>query len=262
VSLFKLLRIVVLLSILFVVVVGNWLTDRRLASWERPVWVTVYPIMGDDSAATQAFVEKADQSYYADINSFLETQAGNYSIGLTPVMHVQIAAPSAKRPPEVPDQYSPVAVALWSLRMRYWAWRMDRTDGWPSSDIQMFVLYHDSSERQELDMSVAMRKGRFGLVNAFASDEFNSRNQVVMAHELLHVFGATDKYIMGSGEPEYPFGYADPNQVPLYPQTRAEITGGRIPLTSFSSEMPPSLDYCKIGQKTAEEIGFFAQLQK
>jgi hypothetical protein len=36
--------------------------------------------------------------------------------------------------------------------------------------------------------------------------------------------------------------------------------GGRIPISSFTSVMPGSLDECKIGRRTAEEIGFFAQL--
>ena len=53
-------------------------------------------------------------------------------------------------------------------------------------------------------------------------------------------------------EPEYPFGFADPNQYPLFPQKRAELMGGRIPVTSFTSEMPYSLLQCKIGRKTAK----------
>jgi len=261
-SFFKLLRTVALLSILFVLVVGNWLTDRQLASWERPVWVTIYPIIADQAPSTRSFVEAVDESFYSDINQFLETQAGNYSIDLAPVLQLQIAPVTNRPPPSLPDRYSPVAVGWWSLKMRIWAWRMERNDGLVNGEIQLFVLYHDSQDRSEMEISVAMRKGRFGLVNAYAAKSMNSTNQVVMAHELLHVFGATDKYIAGSGEPEFPYGYADPDQVPLYPQSRAEITGGRIPMTSFSSLMPASLKHCKIGQKTAEEIGFFAQLEK
>ena len=86
------------------------------------------------------------------------------------------------------------------------------------------------------------------------------RNQVVIAHELLHVLGASDKYIMGTGEPEFPFGYAEPNRQPLFPQTQAEIMGGRIPLSAYESAMPESLEECRIGRKTAEEIGLFAKL--
>jgi hypothetical protein len=36
--------------------------------------------------------------------------------------------------------------------------------------------------------------------------------------------------------------------------------GGRIPLSSFSSSMPESLEQCRIGRLTAEEIGFLKKL--
>ena len=87
-----------------------------------------------------------------------------------------------------------------------------------------------------------------------------AENLIVFTHELLHVLGATDKYILSSGEPIFPQGYAEPNKRPLFPQKRAEIMGVRIPINSFSSVMPESLDHCKIGRQTAEEIGFLAKL--
>ena len=124
----------------------------------------------------------------------------------------------------------------------------------------MFILYHGVKSSNELEISVGMRKGRYGVVNAFAKKSMNPRNLVVFTHELMHVFGASDKYLRATGEPEYPFGYAKPNQLPLYPQKRAEIMGGRIPLSSYASRMPRSLEQCKIGTQTAKEIGFFAQL--
>ena len=37
--------------------------------------------------------------------------------------------------------------------------------------------------------------------------------------------------------------------------------GGRIPLSAFSSVMPASLEQCKIGRLTAEEIGFLDKLK-
>ena len=144
--------------------------------------------------------------------------------------------------------------------MRWWAWKMGFNDGLAGTDIQMFILYHGVNGRTEVDISVGMRKGRYGVVNAFADKSMNPRNLIIFTHELMHVFGASDKYIRATGEPEYPFGFADPNQHPLFPQKRAEIMGVRIPLSSFVSEMPRSLEQCKIGRRTAEEIGFFAQL--
>jgi hypothetical protein len=175
-------------------------------------------------------------------------------------VHVQVAPVSTDLPPTLPDRHAPHLIAWWSLKMRWYAWNMDRKDGLVEPDIQVFAIYHGRSDRSEKHMSVGMRKGMFGLVNLYASDRMNTRNQVVIAHELLHVFGATDKYSMGSNEPIYPHGYADPRQEPLFPQSRCEIMGGRTPITAYDSVMPRSLEECTMGELTAREIGFFEQL--
>ena len=259
-SVFKLMRIVALLSVLFVLVVGTWLTEKRLASWDRPAWVVVYPIVANDDANTLDYVQSVDESTFAVVNEFMARETMPYGITVTPAFYIQVAPVSTELPPEIPDQYSPLAIAWWSLKMRWWAWRMGVNDDLAGTDIQMFMLYHGVNERTEVDISVGMRKGRFGVVNAYARKSMSPRNIVIFTHELMHVFGASDKYIRATGEPEYPFGFADPDQHPLFPQKRAEIMGVRIPLSSFVSEMPRSLEQCKIGRRTAEEIGFFAQL--
>jgi hypothetical protein len=260
VNVFKLMRVVTLLSILFVLVVGTWMTEKRLASWQRPAWVVVYPIVADDSPATLKYAKSVDESTFAAVNEFIARETRPYGISVTPAFYIQVAPVSSKLPPEFPDQYSPLAIGWWSLKMRFWAGLMGFNDGLRGTDIQMFVLYHGVNSRNEVDISVGMRKGRYGVVKVYAEKKMNSRNMVVFTHELMHVFGASDKYIRATGEPEYPYGFADPDQHPLFPQKSAEIMGGRIPLSSFTSEMPRSLKQCEIGRQTAEEIGFFARL--
>ena len=259
-SVFKLMRVVALLSILFVLVVGTWMTEKRLASWDRPAWVVVYPIAADDAALTLEYAQNVDESTFAAVNEFMAREIRPYGITVTPAFYIQVAQVSTELPPEIPDHNSPVTIAWWSLKMRWWAWRMGFNDDQAGTDIQMFILYHGVTDRSEVDISVGMRKGRYGVVSAYAEKSMNARNMIIFTHELMHVFGASDKYIRATGEPEYPFGFADPDQHPLFPQTRAEIMGVRIPLSSFVSEMPRSLKQCKIGRRTAEEIGFFAQL--
>jgi hypothetical protein len=254
------MRVVALLSILFVLVVGTWMTEKRLASWDRPAWVVVYPIVADDAAKTLDYAQSVDESTFAAVNEFMARESGPYGIKVTPTFYIQVAPVSSELPPEIPDQYSPLAIAWWSLKMRWWASLMGFSDGQAGTDIQMFILYHGVDGRSEVEISVGMRKGRYGVVNAYAAKSMNSRNMIIFTHELMHVFGASDKYIRATGEPEYPFGFADPDQHPLFPQKRAEIMGVRIPLSSYASEMPRSLEQCKIGRRTAEEIGFFAQL--
>jgi len=77
---------------------------------------------------------------------------------------------------------------------------------------------------------------------------------VVIAHELLHTLGATDKYDP-DGQPLYPIGFADFIAEPCYPQSMAEIMAGRIPLSPGKAEIPKNLAETVIGYATAAEIG-------
>ena len=79
-------------------------------------------------------------------------------------------------------------------------------------------------------------------------------NAVVIAHELLHTVGASDKYDLATGAPLFPNGYADPQQQPLYPQAKTEIMAGRRPLSAGEAEMPRNLRHVIVGPATALEI--------
>jgi hypothetical protein len=254
-NVFKLMRIVVLLSILFVIVVGTWMTEKRMASWQRPILVTVYPIVADGQPATERFVRSIDAGAFDEVNDFFERAAQPYGLTVTPAFRFQLAPVGRERPPEVPGQFDRLHIALWSLKMRWWAWRQTFGDDLVQPDIQMFVLYHSLNGNEELGISVGMRKGRYGIVKAYAKRGLQASNRVVFAHELLHVLGATDKYALSTGEPIHPDGFAEPDRVPLYPQDHAELMGGRIPLGVGYSAMPTSLAQCRIGRLTAEEIG-------
>jgi hypothetical protein len=230
VSVFKLVRVVLLLSILFGIVASTWITEKRMAAWDRPILVTVYPIAVDQSTATLRFARKIETETFGAVNRFF-------------------------------GQFDFAAIAWWSLKMRWWAWRRDWNDGLIRPDIQMFLLLHGAGGNDEMGISVGMRKGRYGIVKAYATEAARSTNLVVFTHELMHVLGATDKYTLSTGEPIFPDGFADPGREPLFPQKDAEIMGGRIPLSAFSSVMPASLEQCKIGRLTAEEIGFLDKLK-
>ena len=259
-SLFKLFRIVVLLSILFTIVAGTWLTERRLASWQQPVWVTLYPIVDDEDRDIMRFARTLEAKDFDAINTFFRTELARYGVSMAAPIQFQLAPISSERPPEIPDRLNTIAIAWWSLRMRWWAWRREKPGDLVAPDIQMFLIYHEPGEFSEMRVSVGMRKGRYGLVKAYTGTDNRNYNNVVITHELLHVLGATDKYAFETGDPLYPEGYFEPNKQPLFPQTRAEIMAGVIPLSASRHVLPGSLEQARIGQKTAEEIGLFQRL--
>ena len=253
---FRYLRIAILLTILLVVAGRQFMLGDRLNSWDKPLWVTIYPVLLETDPVTRRYTENLAPQAFAGINSFLEQQAAGYGRQLETSVVIQVADPLTVLPPALPVQSSGLKVAFWSLKMRWWAWRFGRQDSLAPADVKMFVLYQQSKPGTLLERSVGVRNAAYGIVNAVASRQMAARNRVVLTHELLHILGATDKYDLNTGQPLAPHGLANPQQVPLYPQQRAEIMGGRIATSEHSWRRPASLGSCVIATQTATEIGW------
>ena len=256
---FRFLRIAILLTILVVVAGNQWLTGNRLSSWEKPLWITIYPVLLDSDPDVRRHVEKLSTDSFQVINDFLEREAAQYGRRLESPVVIQLAQPLTVLPPALPVESSGLNVALWSLKMRWWSWRNGAQDGLIGDDIKMYVLYQKRNFEGPMERSVGMKNGSYGLVNAVASRQMAARNRIVIAHELLHVLGAGDKYDPHTGQPMAPDGLADPAQSPLYPQDRAEIMGGRIAISPNNWRYPASLKFCVIGTQSATEIGWITE---
>ncbi|NND36504.1 MAG: hypothetical protein HKN81_05140 [Gammaproteobacteria bacterium] len=99
-----------------------------------------------------------------------------------------------------------------------------------------------------------------GVVHVFANQRMKGSNRFVIAHEMLHTLGATDKYAPQSNHPIFPVGYAEPYASPLYPQRFAEIMGGRIPVSASEAKIPRSLEQARVGAETALELRWIEKL--
>ena len=159
-------------------------------------------------------------------------------------------------PPSPPLAGGALSVMWWSLKLRYWVWNVERRQSEPNADIKVFVLYHDPKLVSSLPHSLGLQKGLIGVVHAFSSARMSESNNVIIAHEIMHTLGASDKYDPKSGHPIYPDGYAEPNLNPRYPQSKAEVMGGRIPMTNQEASIPWSLKQVTVGSQTAIEIGW------
>jgi len=251
---FRKFRILFLLLILATVALGAWRADSRLTAWEHTIHVALYPIAGDDSPATADFIRGLDDDSFADIAQWLQEQTAKHGLPILQPVMLRLAPPLAAAPPLPPSQASTLDAVLWSMHLRWWAWQHDRIDG-PKPHIRLFVLFHDPEHTSHLPHSTGLAKGQIGVIHAFASRPQRRQNAVVIAHELLHTFGASDKYDFATLQPIYPAGYAEPDKTPRLPQTKAEIMGGRVPLDEQRAEIPASLADTVIGAETAREIG-------
>jgi hypothetical protein len=250
---FRALRIVLLLFVLVVVAGGAFLARERSTAWERPLRVVVFPIDADASPATDAYVRALSRDTFRPIADFFREEAQRYGLTIRDPVDVFVAAPVASLPPAVPVGGNVGQVMLWSLQLRFWAWRHAAYDG-PAPDVRMFVLYHDPERVTRVPHSLGLQKGLIGVVYAFASRSQAAQNNVVIAHELLHTLGATDKYDPHTNQPLHPAGYAEPDRQPLLPQRFAELMAGRVPLAPDEAEMPAGLEQVLVGEETAREI--------
>lgn len=251
---FRKLRIVLLLYILLVVALTTWSARARNTDWNEPLWVVVYPIDGENNDRTADYVRRLTVERFEPIETSIREQAHRFNVALDKPVDMKLAPPVTGLPPVPPQSANPIAIALWSLRLRLWAWRNDTFDG--PADIRLFAVYYDPRVRERLAHSLGLQKGFIGVVHGFGDREYDGRNNVVLAHEMLHTLGASDKYDRRTNEALFPLGFAEPDRSPLYPQRLAEIMAGRIPIAPGSSKMPRSLDDTAIGAATALEIGW------
>ena len=254
---FRKFRILVLLLILLVVAHGAWRAKVRITSWKNTVYVALFPIAADTTPETAQFIGALKVGDFAPIETWLQQEARRYGSSLESPVRILLAPEVRKQPPAQPIRNSMPSVILWSLKLRWWAFWNDKTgDNFiRNPQVRLFVLFHAAAPGKTLPHSTGLEKGGIGIVHVFAHAEQRGQNAVVIAHELLHTFGASDKYNPVTLQPEYPDGYANPDQRPPLPQTEAEIMAGRIPLRSDTAEIPLNLTQTRIGNATAVEIG-------
>ena len=250
----KNLRYLILLLILLFVVVNETLVKSRSTSWENPLWVRIYAVNGDARKATENYIDSLARHSFAAVEKFVNREARRHDISIDAI-DVEYNGRLQSGPPQPPSGQSVLENIWWSLKFRAWAahraWNSDQDEG----DVELFVTYYDIETTPSLRHSVGLQGGLIGIINAFADKSYRGSNQVVITHELMHTLGASDKYAMNS-IPLYPQGYAEPYLKPLYPQRRAEIMGGRIPLSAQQARMPESLTEVVVGIHTATEINW------
>jgi hypothetical protein len=250
---FRTVRIAILLLVLLIVAATTWQDRYRSTQWRQPLFVAIYPIAADDSPVTRRYLDALDGESFKAIDRFFAREASRIGLQTTEPVRTRLQAELSARPPERAPHSGPFGTVVWSLKLRYWAWRVSRRAREPE-DIRIFVLYHDPSLTPTVPHSLGLTKGLIGVVYAFAEPSMNGENGVVIAHELLHTVGASDKYSAANDAPLFPDGYGDPRQVPLYPQHMAELMAGRRILAPDRWQQASSLDEVVIGAATAKEI--------
>jgi hypothetical protein len=250
------LRITVLLLVLLIVAVQAWLDRFSTTGWQHTVFVGAFPVSADDSSATARYVAQLDQEQIAEVDGFLKSEARRYAVAVDVPVELQLYPILTVSPPALDSSAGVFTRILWSLRLRYYRSRVLATVPRSRPKIALFLLYHDPALTQSLPHSAGLQRGLTAVVHLFASRSQEAQNRIVITHELLHTFGATDKYDLATGLPRYPDGFAEPQLAPRYPQRLAEIMAGQMPLSATEARLPDSLEDERVGPLTAQEIGW------
>lgn len=250
----KAIRITVLLVVLVIAAGRTWLDRVNTQSWKSPLWVGIYPLNADGSTTAQSYIAGLTPEDFASIETFFEREAHRFGVSLDEPVHIELYPQGTQLPPQLERNSGMLEVMWWSLKMRWFALHAAKVPGRTPSRVRIFVLYHDPGSLQVIPDSHGLQKGLVGTVHAFAMKNMTGDNNIVIAHELMHTLGASDKYDMNTGAPLFPEGFADPEQQPRYPQSAAEIMAGRRALSTTDFEMPQSLKDVVVGPDTAQEI--------
>lgn len=246
------IRIAVLLFILATVAQQAWLSERDL-EWGKNFYVALHPVNVDNSPKVATYLDALTPGQFEPLTEYFAAEAQRYGLSMYHPFAIRLGAQVSGNPPLPPRPASALDAMVWSLKFRWWAWRHS-PEMQVKPKIRLYLLYHDPDKVDGLSHSTALSKGRVGLVHLYGDPRADAQNHVIVAHELLHTVGATDKYDLATNQPHYPEGYADPEREPRYPQQKAELMGGRIPLSATEADIPQDLDATLIGAATAREI--------
>src|SRR6202012_5917071 len=79
---FKMLRILALLLVLLAVALTAWMDRYRSTRWREPLYVSLYPVAADDSAATSRYLMALDAARFRDIDLFFQREAFRHRLRL------------------------------------------------------------------------------------------------------------------------------------------------------------------------------------
>jgi len=261
-TLFRVFRIIILLIIFAALAFYTKTQKLKSRSWSESLQLVIYPVKGEDSPDIEEYIKQLDGAVFSEIDQFFINEAKHYSLGIEQPTTTRLGETIQIRPPTAPTPDSSfIEIIWWSLKFRYWAYKNTPDDESNLHRVRIFLLYHEAEKNKLLPHSLGLDKGLLVIANVFSSPQQEQQNNIIIAHELLHTVGASDKY-NAINQPLFPDGYAEPDISPLYPQILAEIMSAKIPLSASQSKMAESLKLCIIGEKTAREINWIQKTHK
>jgi hypothetical protein len=255
------IRVGVLLTILVGVLLWAWrdVRQRRARNdWDHTLVVAVVPVR----------LERIDDASIAALRAQLPALEDRLTAEMTrhrpgaphPFRFELVAAVDGAPPPAAPSSDDVVDLAKYSLALAGYVKEVDGRAGLDAGlyDVRIYLaLRRPRQALRTLAEGRSEQGGRIGVVEVEVDSEAEGAHLplVVVAHELMHTLGATDKYD-ARGRTAIPAGLAEPDRVPLYPQRFAEIMARNRPVSATEERVPEGFGEIAVGSETAREIGW------
>jgi len=268
------IRQAILFLILVVVAVwgfANWRADNHIFAWDKTVSVLVVIVVDPEADPEEdilrGFLSRflstsiAREINLAGVERWFESESSRYMKDPMKPLSLTARGPiKATAPPPLPPGEDASFLERWRGTkdfLGYFDSMSERErlvlEGY---DAAIFVYFYDAAEihKYAKQHSLASRRSRIGVVFSAVGPTHFARCATLVAHELCHTLGASDKY--EGNRSLFPHGFADPERTPLYPQRHAEIMALGVPVSPKEEKRVNGLSECVVGKKTAAEIGW------
>lgn len=249
----------------------NWRAETFTFAWEKPVDVLVVPLIDPASPLDENYnayflhdflsSTAAPGANLAGAVRWFQDEFRRHADRSFPVLDLTLRSPArVQEPPPLLPEDSASFLERWrgtSAFLGYFESLDESLDLLTSAHEVTIFLYFYSSERRSTFAEhhpVATRRKRWGIVFVPLDSQGYGFYAALLAHEICHTFGASDKY--DGLVSAFPQGFAEPERVPLYPQEKAEIMALGIPVAPGREARVEGLTDCVVGTKTAEEMGW------
>lgn len=230
-----------------------------LKKWENPINVTIYPVLSGKQLNQLSQLDKINEDSFEQLQLFVDDSARKYMPNVNRVVNLKVdKSLKNKLPNKIFDSYNFFSRTVWTLQLKLWAF-FNLPLGVNDDTLQIIAAYGEEDNDHPYWPSKDYFQFGLGLIGVdYLPNKglIKEKNNVHLTLSFLHILGASIKSD-ANGVPIVPFGLADSSIRPLYNQVNAEIMAGKFPISQNQVITAYTLNMCKVGALTANELNWF-----
>lgn len=231
--------------------------NEELLFGGRVVDVGVMQFVSPDDQGVPIVARMSDGTAVAAVEDWFNGEYHRYTGDTDPWVDLVPEGPWGVplEPPSLDREMPALSRAARSISYIWWWEALARDQGLEPEDygVRLYVAYMGRGADSAAD-SRGDSKRRTAIAHVSVDESNLAYVQTTLAHELAHALGATDRYDPHTFLAEYPEGYVEPFEAPLFPQSYAELMAVDRPVGMHDEREVRHLDELRIGHRTAAEL--------